>query len=232
MHIAVMQPYFFPYIGYYQMASSVDNFVFLDDANMIKKGFINKNRILLNNEIYNFSIPLIKCSQNRKINEHLLAESPDGFLEKIFHAYRKSLNFKSGISIIEQCFADSQQQISKLCIASISSVFSYIEEDFHYSISSSAPSEKKSQDRIIEICKKQSAKTYWNLPGGKSLYSEKDFEKEKIDLKFFDPVITPYSQTPKNKEFISHLSIIDVIMNNNKDQIIKMIKQTHQGKNK
>src|ERR1700743_3529780 len=74
MTIAVMQPYIFPYLGYYQLVNAVDDFIFFDDVNYINKGWINRNRILQNNEDFRFTIPLNKASQNRLINEIEIAD--------------------------------------------------------------------------------------------------------------------------------------------------------------
>ena len=74
-----MQPYFFPYIGYFQLINAVDKFIILDDVNYIKKGWINRNRILLNGKDYLFTIPCEKISQNKLINEvEVIKDEKDG----------------------------------------------------------------------------------------------------------------------------------------------------------
>ena len=97
MKIAIMQPYFFPYIGYFQMLNAVDTFVFLDNVNFIKKGWIHRNKICLNGKDHSFSIPLNKASQNKLISEIALHRSYDSWKEKfkktLTHAYKKTKNY-------------------------------------------------------------------------------------------------------------------------------------------
>lgn len=223
MKIGIMQPYFFPYIGYYQLAFIVDKFIFLDDAKMIKKGFVNKNKFLLQDRIYNFTIPVQGLSQNKNINEHCLTEEAEDILKTIDQSYKRSKNHKDGMKLIESCFQEAEKNLSTLGIKSIEKVFKYIEKDFHFELSSSLPSEEKSQNRIIEICKNYKSNSYFNLPGGKFLYSEEKFKEHNINLNFITPKIKPYSQGNKKSFFQPNLSMIDIIMNNNKKEILEII---------
>ncbi len=98
MNIAVMQPYIFPYLGYYQLVHAVDTFVFFDDVNFIMKGWINRNRILQQNEPFKFTVPLIKASQNRLINAIEISDYnrwKSDFLKSIEHSYKKAPEFSS-----------------------------------------------------------------------------------------------------------------------------------------
>lgn len=93
MKTAIMQPYFFPYLGYFQMFNAVDKFVLLDDVNFIMRGYINRNSILLNGKAHKFSIPLEKPSQNKLINETKLnfsLKDKENFLKTIQLAYKKA----------------------------------------------------------------------------------------------------------------------------------------------
>jgi len=69
MRISIMQPYIFPYLGYFHLIEASDRFIFYDDVNFIRKGWINKNKILLNGNDFTFTVPLSKASQNKLINQ-------------------------------------------------------------------------------------------------------------------------------------------------------------------
>ena len=75
MKLAIMQPYFFPYIGYFQLIKSVDEFVIYDNIQYTKKGWINRNRILVNGTDYLISLPLKKDSDYLNVVDRQLAES-------------------------------------------------------------------------------------------------------------------------------------------------------------
>ena len=219
-----MQPYFFPYLGYYQLAARVDHFLFYDDAKMIKKGFIQRNSILLNGQKQQFTLPIKNLSQNRNINEHFFLEKNEKILQLISIAYKNHPFFKECFPIIENVIKSSNN-VSECCENSIIEVFKYIDKKFYTSRTSTYPSLLKGQDRIIELCKKTNATHYFNPIGGKDLYSAIEFKKQKIELFFHVPNITPYEQYSRNRKnsFTPSLSIIDIIMNIPKEKISEII---------
>lgn len=98
MKVAIMQPYLFPYLGYWQLIKSVDTFVILDDVNFIKRGYINRNSILVNNNVHMFSVPVDKPSQNKLIMDTKLKFSRDEkekFLKTIYLSYKKAKCFEA-----------------------------------------------------------------------------------------------------------------------------------------
>lgn len=226
MKTGIMQPYLFPYLGYYQLAFHVDNFVFLDDVNMIKRGYINRNKILLPGGIYNFSIPVKKCSQNRNINEHFFTGENATFLKTIENAYGRCLYFQETMAIVEKVLTSSEKNVARCCAQSISEVFKYIEAPFNFSFSSERPSHLRAQSRIIEICKELKTTEYINPIGGKEIYHQEDFSKEGMNLFFFEGIFDQYTQKncSLNAKFTPKLSILDVLMNNSKLEIKNMIK--------
>lgn len=216
-----MQPYFFPYIGYYQLVFSAENFVFLDDANYIKQGYINRNSILLNCKVQNFSLPVSGISSFRKINEHAYIDNFSKFLKMIELAYKKSPFFDQAMPIIEEVSLDKSLNVAEKNAKSVMAVLSYLncDRDFTYSSEIDIDRKKKGQERVIDICKKIGISKYRNSIGGKTIYDHNIFKSENIELKFIKSINDPYSQgTP---EFIANLSIIDQLMHCDKEKIIR-----------
>lgn len=212
MKAAIMQPYIFPYMGYYQLIQSVDNFYAYDDVSFIKKGWINRNKISVNSKEHMFTIPIKNVSQNRKINEHYVVDEYDKwrlmFLKTVHSSYSKSKYFDEVYSIVESTLRSSNN-ISDICIASLQNVCYYLDINTKIYKSSNISNIMSSKgQRLIDICKIVGADTYINSIGGQVLYSKEQFKNENIDLYFLN------CKNPMN-----YLSIIDVLMNNGKDTI-------------
>jgi len=223
MTAAVMQPYFFPYIGYFQMINAVDVFVFYDDVNYIKKGWINRNRILVNGNDKLFSIPLKDASQNKMINEvETILESPDvsKILETIKQNYKKAPFFQEVFPVIERVFRLQNSTIGDLAILSIKAVNEYLGISTILKRSSVDFADTKGlerAERLIAICKQTGAEKYINAIGGQELYTKEYFSSQGIDLKFIKSEPIAYKQF--DNEFVSWLSIIDVLMFNSVDEV-------------
>lgn len=224
MRGSIMQPYFFPYIGYYQLAYATEKFIFLDDVNYIKKGYINRNSIILNKKKFDFSVPVEKVSQNRKINDHSYTNNHSYFLTLIENAYKKSPQFNRVIPLIEEVVHDENLNVAHKNSKSLINVFKYlnIHREFIFSSEIDKPHEKKGQDRIIALCKKTNIDQYRNAIGGQSLYEAKAFETENIELKFMQSKNLKYNQGVQ--EFVENLSIIDVLMHCEKEEVINLLK--------
>ena len=219
MKLAIMQPYIFPFIGYFQLISAVDRFVFYDDVNYIKQGWINKNNLVVNGNRFPFSVPLEKQSSfnlicETKINQKFIDKWKVKFLRTIEESYKKSPHFQEVYLLISEVLNENHQYISELAISSVIAVCKYLHIE-----SEIIPSSKiynnanlSGKERVISICKKEEAKTYINAIGGLELYSKDYFLNEDIKLQFINPTITEYSQN--NEEFIPGLSIIDLLMFN------------------
>lgn len=223
MRGAIMQPYFFPYIGYYQLAHEVERFVFLDDVNYIKKGFINRNAILLQNERHEFSVPAEKISQNRAINKHNYTGEFSKFLSLIWQAYKKAPFFEQVMPLIESVVREGDNNVARKNAKSLTTVFSYlgIEREYIFSSDIALEAENKGQDRILALCKKLNINQYRNAIGGQSLYDSAAFQPVGIELKFIRSNINSYPQGID--EFVSHLSIIDVLMHCSKQDVIRQL---------
>lgn len=223
--IAIMQPYFLPYLGYFNLIHASKKFIFLDDANFINKGWINRNKILLNGDEFLFSIPIQKSSQNRKIFE-LVPIIDLNFKKKFFaridHAYKKSPNFYEIKELLRSIFNSEYKTISDLAINSIICVNKYLGKDFCWSKSSLFNnSELEKKERLIDIIKIEGFSNYVNAANGNVLYDKQHFKNKGINLFFLEPKLKPYEQN--SGIFRKGLSIIDVLMFNDKDQIYEML---------
>lgn len=224
---AIMQPYIFPYIGYFQMINAVDKFVFYDDVNFIKRGWINRNKILINGKDTLVSIPLIKASQNKLINETEIffdTNMRKNLISKIENAYKKSPFYDEVIGLIRDIINADISNVGEYAANSIVSVSNYLEIDtkFHYSSILSPESKNLSRaDRLIHICQILGVEEYVNSIGGQDLYEKKYFLENQIDLSFIKTIDFEYKQF-KNP-FIPLLSIIDVLMFNSKVETQKML---------
>lgn len=225
MKAAIMQPYFFPYVGYYQLGYEVEKFVFLDDVNYIKKGYINRNSIYLQNQRKEFSIPVSKVSQNKKIIEHNYIGDFSDFVRMLEQAYSKAPFYKSIMPIVTDVIYGGDLNVSRKNANSIKCVFDYLGlyRDFSFSSQLNLGDEKKGQDRILAICEKIEANQYRNAIGGRHLYDVEIFKSKGIDLKFIQSNVHEYSQGAKTI-FEKNLSIIDVLMNCEKELIISLLK--------
>ena len=227
--IAVMQPYIFPYLGYFQLIASVDKFVFYDDVNFIKKGWINRNRILVNGSDYTFTVPLQKMSQNNLIFETYIKNEvyndwKNKFLQTVELNYKKAPEFPKVYSMLTNFFEYEYVSISEIAIESIKLVSEYLELTTEFIVSSKTYSNKglERQERLIDICKKEQKYHYINALGGQELYKKIDFINQGIKLDFLKSLPIQYKQF--NNTFVPWLSIIDVLMFNSISDVNNMLK--------
>ncbi|MBZ9628896.1 WbqC family protein [Psychroflexus sp. CAK1W] len=225
-----MQPYIFPYIGYFQLIKAVDEFVFYDDVNFIKQGWINRNQILNKGKSLKFTIPLEKPSSFRPINEtkinlNLFAKWKHKFLKTIEQTYVKAPHFDEVYPLVEEVLkVDKETNISKLAIDSNLSICNFLDitTKFYRSSEDFRKSENYfKEERLIGICKQLKASRYINSLGGQDLYSKIYFQNLGIELQFLKPNIKPYKQFENN--FVTNLSIIDILMFNDKNSCQKML---------
>jgi hypothetical protein len=205
----------------------VDKFVFYDDVNFIKRGWINRNRVLVNGDEFLFSIPLKKASQNKLINEvevKLDEKWLHHFYMTLEQNYIKAPYYKETLQLIKKVFSSEYCTISDLAIESVKQVINYlgIKKNFERSsikYSESAGMEKT--ERLISICKSSGSQHYINPIGGKSLYNKDYFKSKEISLSFIKNDLLPYNQF--SQDFISGLSVIDVLMFNNIEETNKLL---------
>lgn len=214
MRVAIMQPYLFPYLGYYQLASCVDQFVFCDDVNFIKRGYINRNQILDQGEARRITLPVIDASQNRLILEHRFEPNANCFLNRIANAYHRAPHFAAVFPRIEAVLNAEARDVTSVCRASIATVMDYLELPFRHRLSSTMSYDRQAgrSGRLIEICKVLGAKTYINSIGGTALYQREEFATHGIDLHFLKMNAVHYPQRPSQADFVPYLSMIDTLM--------------------
>ncbi len=225
MKVAIMQPYLFPYIGYWQLINAVDTFVIYDDVNFIKQGFINRNYFISrnNNQPQRFTLELKGASSNKLINEIEIGDNNEKILKTIFFNYKKTLFFDEFFPIIEDILRYNEKKLSKYIFYSIRKICEFLDINASFIFSSEIDKDinLRGQDKIIDICKIVGSHVYINSIGGKELYDKKIFKDNGIDLFFLRPEIISYKQF--NNKFVPYLSIIDIMMFNNKEQIKRML---------
>jgi hypothetical protein len=216
--IAIMQPYFLPYIGYWQLMHVVDEFVVYDEIQYTKKGWINRNRFLQNGKDALFTLPLKADSDYKNVNERYLSADFDRekLIRQFTESYRKAPYFKSHFSLIEDIIREPEQNLFLYILNSIHKIKEFLKIPTPLIISSQLQlSDARSADKVIEICKKRDAKNYINPIGGVGLYNSDYFLTRDINLKFLRAVPVPYQQFAH--DFVPHLSILDVVMFHDRD---------------
>ena len=228
MKVAIMQPYFLPYIGYFQLINAVDVFVIYDDVNFINKGWLNRNNILVNGKEFLFNINLQEASQNKVINQINIEGNSNWkkkLLKTITLSYKKAPFFVEVFPIMENILGQEEKNLAKFISYSLQKICSFLSIETTIVISSEIEKNNnlKGQNKIIEICKKLQGDKYINAVGGIELYDKDIFSKHGISLNFIKSNLIIYSQF-KN-EFIPWLSIIDVMMFNSPEQIKEFLSQ-------
>ncbi len=208
--IAICQPYFAPYMGYYQLINAVDVFVSYDDVNFIKNGWINRNRIMVNGAERLFTIPLKSQSSFKKINETLIdwdSKHIKKFFKTLEQAYSKAEYKNEVMAVMERIFEQRPDSISGLALTSLQEFCKYLEIDTEIKVSSLEGYEKVG-DRVknlINICETENIHHYINPIGGTKLYDKEEFESYGVKLNFI--------------QGMGSLSIIDVCMSRTKEEI-------------
>lgn len=223
MNFAVMQPYIFPYLGYYQLVNAVDKFVFYDDVTFIKGGYINRNNILSNGKAQRFTIPVPGMSSNTLINELSFDENVKKILKTIEQNYKKAPYFEHVFPIIESVLNNDKRNVQHVCAKSISLVFAYlgIKKQFYLSSDLDFNRDLSAADKLIAMSDALKSNDYVNSPGGKMLYDKKYFSEKGINLSFIE--IEKYDYPQKFDGFVPHLSMIDVLMWNSKEQVKELL---------
>ena len=232
MKVAIMQPYFFPYIGYFQLINAVDIFVVYDSIEFSKKGWINRNRILVNGKDYIFTLPLKKDSDFLNVNQRFLSDSWNSdkikLLNKVKEAYRKAPFYNNVIAIFEDVLNYENKNLFSFIKNALIKVLDYLEIKTKIIQSSEIDFDNtlKSQDKVISICKALKAESYINPIGGLELYDKEVFKSKGIELQFLKA--NPIIHQQYGDQFIMFLSIIDVMMFNSIEDIKKFITNEYQ----
>lgn len=218
MKVAIMQPYFFPYIGYFSLINHTDKFIFFDTPQYIRHGWINRNRILSSNgESVYFTVPIEKCERETPINKIVIANNTN-WREKIMGQLsvykKKATNYESVIDLVKETIYYPTEKIADLAILSITKSCEWMELNMDAEIFSEMNlkiGQVNSPDEwALEISKAIGAEGYINPPGGQSFFDRGKYKQSAIELQFLQQEIVPYIQ--KIGRFEPALSIIDVMM--------------------
>ena len=228
MKLAIMQPYFLPYIGYWQLLNAVDEFIVYDNIKYTKKGWINRNRILSNDKDVYITLSLKKDSDYLDIRDRFLMSDDTNNkkeLNRISQLYRKAPYFNEVFPIIENIMINCNLNLFWFIYKSIVDIKNYLEINTNLIISSTVDIDHslKSEDKVISLCNSRKADIYINAIGGIELYDKDKFKDKDIDLYFIKSNKISYKQY--GNEFIPWLSILDVLMFNSKEHVIEMLSE-------
>lgn len=232
MTIAIMQPYLFPYIGYFQLMNAVDEFIVYDNIEFTKKGWINRNRILVNGKDEYLSFPLKKGSDFLEVKDRELAETWPAerkrILNRIRESYRKAPCFSQALPVIEEAILFEESNLFGFIFHSLITTKNYLGIKTPLIVSSTIAIDHniKSAAKVMALCKARNADGYINPIGGIGLYDREDFKANGIGLQFLQTDTVEYPQF--GNAFIPHLSIIDVMMFNSKETIQSYLQDAYE----
>jgi hypothetical protein len=220
-----MQPYLFPYIGYFQLIHAVDRFVVYDDVAFIKQGWINRNRILIGGAPSFFTVPVKHASSFTPIRDTLIDDDRqhERWVERVLksfdNAYRRAPEFGGVFPMLEAVFARETTRIGDLAVASLKAVAKLLDIRTSFVDSSTmyGNAHLKGEERVLAICRSEGASEYVNVQGGRELYSCQRFEAEGLRLAFIEPRPLEYRQF--GGPFVPSLSIVDVLMFNPPEKV-------------
>ncbi len=223
--VGIMQPYFLPYLGYFQLINSVDEFVIYDNIEYTKKGWINRNRYLCNGSDKYMTLQLKKASDYEHVCNRELSPEFDRkkLLRQLSDAYRKAPYYNQVFPLLEEIIMCEENNLFKYIYHSVCLVCKYLGIDTIITISSSLDCDHtlKGEEKVLAICASCDAKVYINAIGGMELYHNAAFEEKDMQLFFIKNGLEEYKQF--DNEFIPALSILDVMMFNSKDDLNRMI---------
>ncbi|WP_306113758.1 MULTISPECIES: WbqC family protein [unclassified Roseovarius] len=225
--LAIMQPYFLPYLGYWQLMQSVDEFIVYDDVQFSKGGWINRNRLLLGGAAHTFTLPLRKGRLGDKINERYLSENHEAasqsLLAKVSQAYGDAPFFAKVMPVFERIMTADETNLGDFLFMSLEQVKKYVglKTPLLRASELDAGQGLRADERVLAICKTRDARLYVNAPGGRDLYDKDAFREQGLDLKFIEPAEITYPQF--DGDFVPSLSILDVMMFNDPAEIRDML---------
>lgn len=221
MKMAIMQPYFLPYVGYYQLIAAVDTFVVYDNIQYTKKGWINRNRMLRNGSDVTFSLPIKKDSDYLDVVQRELAPNFDRkkLLNQFKGAYGRAPFFEQSLPLLERVVCYENNNLFRYIYHSIVEICAYLGIKTKIEVSSEIEidHDQKGQEKVISLCKALSADTYINSIGGMDLYGADEFSESGISLKFIRP--KPFEYQQFGAEFVPWLSFVDVLVFNEPEVI-------------
>lgn len=225
MKLGIMQPYFMPYIGYFQLMKAVDKYVIYNDVNYIKGGWVARNNILINGKKQLFTIKLQGASPNKHFAEIQILDDFKKLIKTLEMNYSKAPFFQSTMGLMERIFSYPEKRLDLFIKNSFEQILFFLGIKTELILSSDIVKDNslRGKDKVMEICKILQADTYYNAIGGKELYDKKEFEDNGISLHFLKTDENLRYKQFSNMDFVPNLSIIDVLMFNSVEEVIGML---------
>ena len=227
MTLGIMQPYFLPYIGYWQLLAAVDRFVIYDNIQYTKKGWINRNRFLRDGRDVYFTVPLKKASDYLDIAERQLADDfdRDQLLRTWRAAYRRAPHIGDVMPVLERIVRAPMANLFEYVQHSVVEMAAFLEIRTPMVVSSTVPIDHtlRAERKVLALCRALGADRYLNPIGGVELYSAAAFAAESVTLEFLRPRPREYAQL--EHPFVPNLSIVDVLMFNSKATVREMLSE-------
>lgn len=200
MKLGIMQPYAFPYLGYFQLINAVDLFVLYDDVAFEKQSWINRNALGARQGRQNFTLPVHKPRLGQPISEMRLSEpkiNQRKLLRTIDVLYRRAPHYKQVMPVLESAIVHDDENLARYLRHSLDVVTAYLGVSTPLVRSSERHRQiaLQGQERVIDICRTEGAQIYINAEGGRQLYDEAKFRRHGIDLRFLLHEPRPYRQT-------------------------------------
>lgn len=226
MTLAGNQPYLFPYLGYWQLIHAADRFLIADDYDFIHRGWVNRNRILVNGQVQYFRVEVHRGGASRHFCDKRLALTPERLSDKLRTlemAYHKAPFFAAGYGLAEEVLRWPEDNLALFLEHGIRAVCAYLGIETSIGRSSDLPGNSllRREERIYDFCARLGADTYINAPGGQKLYSFEEFRQRGIRLRFLQSKLPSYPQF--GGPFVERLSILDAIMFNSPEALHAML---------
>lgn len=228
--VAIMQPYFFPYLGYFSLIKHTDQFILFDPVQFIRHGWIERNRILKQGEGWLYiKVPLVKHERDTLIKD-IHIDNAQNWQQTILaqlQTYKKiAPYYEDVVGIVNRVFekqTDSIVELNKKCLEEICS---YLNIKINLQVFSEMNLQLAHVDApdewALNICKALEGDVeYWNPPGGEEFFDRKKYEEANIPLRFQKVELKPYDQ--HRETFEAGLSIIDVLMFNSREEVGNML---------
>ncbi|WP_107942070.1 WbqC family protein [Metasolibacillus fluoroglycofenilyticus] len=230
MKVAIMQPYFFPYLGYFSLIKNTDQFILFDTVQYMRHGWIERNRILKPQEGWQYvQAPLMKHSKSTSIKD-IQIKNEDNWKERIIrqleHYKKKAPYYNEVISVVRLALELDTDSIVKLNENILKVVCAYIGIDLSVKVFSEMDITIKKvhapDEWALNICESLGGiQEYWNPQGGIEFFNRKKYSDAGLTINFLKINLESYSQ--KRRAFEAGLSIIDVMMFNSPEEIRKML---------
>ncbi len=227
MKVGIMQPYFMPYIGYFQLMKAVDKYVIYNDVNYIKGGWVARNNILMGGQKHLIGINLQGASPNKLFTEIQIKDDFKKFVKTLKYNYSKAPFFNSVMELMDTILSFPNRQIDLFLTNSFRLILSYLDIQTELLLSSDIEKDNslKGMNKVLEICKKLGADAYYNAIGGQELYDKETFKNHHIALSFVQTDGKLSYRQFDNMPFVPNLSIIDVLMFNSPDETNRLLDQ-------